>query len=267
MAGHVYKVFSLIGQFTVEVRYNYYNIIRNLNFLIVLAKIDIGCLDASQVSGFKFSPGNYDQDQFIPHTCAILCASIDTKMAGATGSDICVCGDKVIDTSNNGICDEKCSGDSGVLCGGQTTFNVYNVTSLLRNSPQITFSIKPVLFETASFVGTVNGTESPYYLAYEYTDLLNTNDALLFGNTYNYTFTAWGDNVQMSVIVLDPLMQEFKLTFSVSAPLKVSSLKCPSYALVSEDFECSGRLDLGKDVNVTWEYDGMSKTMPLAGKY
>ena len=232
-----------------------------MNFLIVLAKIDIGCLNASQSSGLRFSPGNYDQAQLIPQTCAILCASFNTKMAGVTKGNLCVCGDNASDTSRSGICDKNCSGDSGVLCGGQTGFNVYNVTSLVRNSPQITFSIKPVLFKTALF--RVNGTASAYYLTYKYGDISNSRDALLFGN---YTFTAWGDNVQMSVIVRDPLMQEFKLTFSVSVPLKVSSLNCPTYTLVSEDFECSGRLDLGKDVNVTWEYDGMSKTMPLAGK-
>ena len=235
----------------------------------ILANIDIGCVDTVQSLSSWSSPGNYEPAKLIPHSCATLCSSIGANVAGVTNGRVCVCGNTMQTSFTPGTCDQQCAGNSNILCGGQTAFNVYNTSTLLRNAPKLRFESKPVLLETISFqVNLINETSSAgYYLTYEYTVFLNEVNTLVFGNRYNYTFTTWGGSVQMLVVVVEPLWQEYKEIVQVAVHMTVSSLQCPSDVIVGDEFECSGRLDLGKDVNMTWMMDGLAYSLSLTGKY
>ncbi len=116
-------------------------------------------------------------------------------------------------------------------------------------------------------MSTVNETTSNgYQLTYKATSFLNQeNTDLKFGQSYSYTLTAWGSDVEFTVVVVGKVRQEFKKTSSVKTPLTAGYIKCPTYVTVGFPFECTGQLNLGQEVNMTWLLNGSFGSRNLAG--
>jgi hypothetical protein len=146
---------------------------------------------------------------------------------------------------------------------------MFNLSTLLRNEPNLQFSSTPTFLEKAEYqASTVSETTSyRYQLTFKTTGFLNeANTNLTFGGSYSYHFTAWGSDVELTVVVIGKVRQEFKkMVKNVTAPLTISNIKCPTYATVGLPIECMGQVNLGKEVNMTWSLHGSSGSISLAG--
>lgn len=228
--------------------------------------IDEGCFQLSNMSNIYPPPGNYELAELIPYKCIVMCAPGSSKLASLTNGEVCVCLNTVSGIPSS--CTKSCPGDASFNCGGQSSFRVFNLSTLIRNEPQLQFSSTPKFLEEAQYqLNLVNETTSyGYQLAYKSTKFLNKmNTDLVFGGSYPNTFTAWGKDVEVTIVVIGKVRQEFRRTVEVNPPLNVSNIKCPTYVTVGFAFECSGRLYLGKEVNTTWSLDESSETITLAG--
>ena len=195
-----------------------------------------------------------------------MCSTGNRKLAGLINGAICLCLDTVAEMTSS--CNQSCIGDTSINCGGQTALRIFNLSTLLKNEPKIQFNHKPKFLEKAEyFLSTVNETTSyRYQLTYKVTKPLDdVNADLIFGNTYYYNLTAWGSDVEVTVIVVGKVRQEFKKTVAVKAPLSVSNIKCPTYATTGFPVACTGQLNLGKEVNMSWSLSGSSGLIYLAG--
>lgn len=229
------------------------------------ANIDEGCSQLRRTSFLQPPPGNYKLSEITPYQCVMMCATGNSKLAGVTNG-VCVCPDTVAETSS--ICNQSCTGDPSLTCGGLTGLRMFNLSTLLRNEPNLQFSSTPTFLEKAEYqASTVSETTSyGYQLTFKTTGFLNeANTNLTFGGSYSYDFTAWGSDVELTVVVIGKVRQEFKKMVNVTAQLTISNIKCPTYATVGLPIECMGQVNLGKEVNMTWSLHGSSGSISLAG--
>ncbi|XP_028395653.1 polycystin-1-like [Dendronephthya gigantea] len=224
-----------------------------------------GCFQLGTPSDLQPPSSNYELSKMTPYKCVILCSVTKRKLAGLTSGALCVCSDTVAGPSL--ACNQACAADSSLNCGGPGALGIFNLSMLLRNKPQLQFSSNPTFLQEGQYQAmTVNETTSyRYQLAYKATGFLNaTNTDLIFGNSYSYRPTAWGSDVQLTVVVLGKIRQEFQETVKVSSPLNDSSINCPQFVTAGHPFTCTGRLNLGKEVNMTWDLGGLSGSMNFA---
>lgn len=125
----------------------------------------------------------------------------------------------------------------------------------------------PQFLKERGYLVTINKTTtSKYKLTYKATGFLNeSNTDQVFEDSYNYTFTTWGDAVELIIVVVGNIRQEFKTILPVKVPMSVSNFHCPDFVAVGLPFECTGRLELGKEVTMSWNVDGSNGTINLAG--
>ena len=185
----------------------------------------------------------------------MMCAASNHTLAGLTTTAACFCSDEL-------------PGNSSPSCGGTTASRMFNLSLVLKNEPKLQFDTTPKFLKNTSYqLSTVSETTSyGYQLTYKVTGLLDEEKTdLEFGQSYFYTPTAWGSDVELTVVVIGKVRQEFKITSVVKAALTVSSIKCPLHVIVGSPITCTGQLDLGKSVNLTWSVDGLSGWLNLAG--
>ena len=217
-------------------------------------------------STLQLPSGNYKLSEMTPYKCVMLCSVTKQELAGLTSGALCVCPDSVARPSSN--CSMSCQADSSVNCGGLAALSVYNLSTLVRNQPKLQFNSTPTFLQKGQYQAlTVNETTSyQYQLAYKATGFINkTNNNLIFKKSYFYQHTAWGNDVQLTVIVLGKVRQEFQVAVEVKPSLSKSCITCPQFVTAGLPFTCTGRLSLGKEVNMTWSLGDLSGSMNFAG--
>ena len=194
-----------------------------------------------------------------------MCATGDNKLAGLTNGNLCVCSDNMTVISSG--CDQSCTGDTTLNCGGLTAVRVFNLSTLLWNKPKLQFNSTPRFLEPVKYEAmAVNEATNHYQLMQkvsEFYDDAETN--LIFGNNYSYTPTAWGSDVELKVVVIGKVRQEFKDVVDVKVQLNVSNVNCPTYVVVGSPIACTGQLIIGKQASMTWSMDELSGLTNLSG--
>lgn len=219
-----------------------------------------------EASDLKSPPSSYKMSELTPYQCVIMCGTGDNKLAGLTNGNLCVCSDNLTIISSS--CDQSCTGDTTLNCGGLTAVRVFNLSTLLRNKPKLQFISTPTFLEPVKYeaVAVNESTNHPYQLMQKVTEFHDDAETnLIFGNYYFYTPSAWGSDVELKVVVIGKVRQEFKDVVDVKAQLNVSNVNCPTYAVVGSPIACTGQLIIGKQASITWSMDGLSGSTNLSG--
>jgi hypothetical protein len=187
---------------------------------------------------------------------------------------MCALSNRTLAALNNAtgcLCSDNLPGTSSPTCGGPTASSIFNLTSVLRNEPNLQFSTTPKFLENTSYQlsAVINeATSYRYLLTYKVTSFNGQEKTdMKFGNSYFYIPTAWGSDVELTVVVSGKVRQEFTINSDVKPALTVSPVNCPLYVIVGFPITCTGQLGLGSGVNVTWSLDGSTGSLNLAGWY
>ena len=196
-----------------------------------------------------------------------MCAGTgNIKLAGLANGKLCLCSDNV--TAMSSICNQSCTGDTSLNCGGTIAVRMFNLSALHRNHPKLLFSSTPRFLEPVNYraLPANETTNHPYQLTYKVTEFLDDAETnLMFDQQYSYSPTAWGSDVELDVVVIGKVRQEFKEVIKVKAPMNVSYIKCPTYATVGSPIVCTGQLITGEQAIMTWSMDGLLGSTNLSG--
>lgn len=145
---------------------------------------------------------------------------------------------------------------------------MFNLSALYRNHPKLEFTSAPRFLEAVNYraLAANEMTNHPYQLMYKVTEFLDYAETnLKFDTQYSYSPTAWGSDVELHVVVIGKVRQEFKESVEVKAPMNVSDIKCPTYATVGSSIVCTGQLITGKNATMTWSMNALSGSTNLSG--